>query len=326
MMVSDSEQSLPLEVRMRRGFLQSALVWILLPSFLLAQQVPATHSRTDAAAPQSGSTAVAPPPAAQVKPGTSSAASPEAATSAPPPPGTLLDGTPLKLRLTQTITSHDAKVGEEVPFEVIEDVAVDGVPVIAKGATAMGTVTEALPARRMGRAGKLNINISYVRLRDNEKAMLRAVKDAQGKGHVGAMTGAIVATSIVFFPAAPLFLFMHGKNITIPQGTVITAFVQGDMHLDMARFEGASTAGVPATLAVASAPASCSLIVASTPPGADIDIDGAFVGNTPSTVTVSAGSHEVVVKKQGYSDWSRKLSVTGGSVRLEATLTAVAGS
>jgi hypothetical protein len=38
MMVSDSEQSSPLEVRMRRGLLQSALVWILLPSFLLAQQ------------------------------------------------------------------------------------------------------------------------------------------------------------------------------------------------------------------------------------------------------------------------------------------------
>src|SRR5215469_17570469 len=94
----------------------------------------------------------------------------------------------------------------------------------------------------MGRAGKLNVAISYARLADNEKAALRAVKEAKGGGHVGAMTGAIVATSIVFFPAAPLFLFIHGKDITIPQGTEITAFIEGDMHLDMARFAPAPSA------------------------------------------------------------------------------------
>lgn len=303
---------------MRRGILQSVLVWFLLPSFLLAQQTPATQPQPAAAAAQTTANPTAASPATQAQPAASPAAS-AAATSAPPPPDTLLDGTPVKLRLAQTMSSHDAKVGQEVPFEVIEDVDVDGVPVIAKGATAIGTVTDALPARRMGRAGKLNITISYVRLRDNEKAMLRAVKDAQGKGHVGAMTGAMVATSIVFFPAAPLFLFMHGKDITIPQGTEVTAFVQGDMHLSMAQIEGAGATGV-LTAAAAAAPAGCSLIVSSTPPGADIEIDGAFVGNTPSTLTVSAGSHEIVVKKQGYTDWNRKLSVTAGSVHLDATL------
>jgi hypothetical protein len=50
------------------------------------------------------------------------------------------------------------------------------------------------------------------------------------------MTGAIVATSILFFPAAPLFLFMHGKDITIPKGTEITAYINGDAPLDPARF------------------------------------------------------------------------------------------
>jgi len=88
----------------------------------------------------------------------------------------------------------------------------------------------------MGRAGKLNISISYARLKDQEKVALRATKDSKGGGHVGAMTGAMVATAIVFFPAAPLFLFIKGKDVTIPQGTEITAFVEGDMHLDMSKF------------------------------------------------------------------------------------------
>ena len=277
---------------MGRHFCQLALV-VILPTFLAAQQTQTTEP----------------------------AANNAAASSQTGPQAALLDGTPVKLRISETISSGHAHVGEEVPFEVLEDVDVDGVPVIAKGATAIGTVTEAKPKRRMGRAGKLNISINYVRLRDGEKADLRAMKDANGKGHVGAMTGAIVATSVVFFPAAPLFLFMHGKNITIPEGTEITAFVQGDMHLDMARFEGSGN-GIPASPAASK----CTLAVSSSPSGAEIDIDGAFVGDTPSTLDVKPGVHEVTVKEKGYADWSRKLSVTGGNIHLDATLSRAAGS
>ncbi len=49
-------------------------------------------------------------------------------------------------------------------------------------------------------------------------------------------TGAMVATGIVFLPAAPLFQFLHGKDITIPKGTETTAYVNGDMNLDPGKF------------------------------------------------------------------------------------------
>lgn len=42
----------------------------------------------------------------------------------------------------------------------------------------------------------------------------------------------MVATAIVFFPAAPFFLFMHGKDTVIPKGTEITAYVNGQVKLD----------------------------------------------------------------------------------------------
>src|SRR5207249_1378553 len=83
-------------------------------------------------------------------------------------------------------------------------------------------VTEAQAKKRMARGGKLNVNIDAVRLADGEKAALRAIKEAKGGGHTGAMTGLMLGTAIVFFPAAPLFLFMHGKDIAIPKGTEIT--------------------------------------------------------------------------------------------------------
>lgn len=149
----------------------------------------------------------------------------------------LEDGTPVKIRTARTISSGDAHEGDTLDFEVLEDVIVKNTTVIPKGGIAWGTVTEAQPKRRMGRGGKLNVNIDAVRLADGEKAPLRAVKDTKGGGHVGAMTGAMVATSIVFFPAAPLFLFMHGKDITIPKGTEITAYISGDTRLDEAKFQ-----------------------------------------------------------------------------------------
>ena len=231
----------------------------------------------------------------------------------PPPPNTLLDGTPVKLRLSQTISSADTKVGQEIPFEVLEDVSVDHVVVLPKGATAIATVTETEHKKSMGRAGKLNIAISYARLKDQEKLALRATQENKGGGHVGAMTGAIVATSIVFFPAAPLFLFIKGKDITLPQGTEITAFVEGDMHLDMANFgvglflQRSVSTQAPAATDVASLRHRLHL------PGADIEIDGAFVSNTLSTVSTAPGSRKIEVKKKGFSDWSQNSSVTSGN-------------
>jgi hypothetical protein len=244
-------------------------------------------------------------------------AAPQQATpGAPPPPHTLLDGTPVKLRLSETISSADAKVGQEIPFDVVEDISVDQTVVLPKGSTAIATVTEADHKKSMGRGGKLNISISYARLADQEKAALRATKDTKGGGHVGAMTGAMVATAVVFFPAAPLFLFIKGKDITIPQGTEITAFVEGDMHLDMSKFVAASSGVATAP----SAPVQASLVIDSTPPGADIEIDAAFVGNTPSTIPVAPGSHQIAVKKKGFTTWTKTLNVSGGTVHLNAEL------
>jgi len=193
---------------------------------------------------------------------------------------------------------------------------VQGVTVLAKGAQALATVTDANAKKSMGRAGKLNVNVDSARLTDGEKVQLRAVQDNKGGGHVGAMTGAMVATAIVFFPAAPLFLFIHGKDVTIPKGTEVTAFVQGDMKLDMAKFAAADAPGAPVFATAQTA----SLNVDATVPNCDIEVDGSFMGNTPSTLTLTPGKHQIVVKKVGFQDWSRSMLVASGSVRLSAEM------
>ena len=83
---------------------------------------------------------------------------------------------------------------------------------------------------------------------------------------------------------------------------------------------------VPVVVVPSQSPAvavQASVVVDSIPAGGDIEIDGAFVGNTPSTINVTVGSHDVVVKKKGFAVWTKKLNVTGGNIHLNAELDAV---
>jgi hypothetical protein len=51
----------------------------------------------------------------------------------------------------------------------------------------------------------------------------------------------------------------------------------------------------------------------STPSGAEISLDGKYVGSTPSAISVSPGSHTVVFSMPGFAQWTRELSVAPGS-------------
>jgi len=81
-------------------------------------------------------------------------------------------------------------------------------------------------------------------------------------------------------------------------------------------------AAAPKTVAAdPPAPATGKLSIVSIPDGADIEVDGNFVGNAPSDIQLTDGDHTVAVKKSGFKDWERKLRVTAGSnVRLQAEL------
>jgi hypothetical protein len=61
--------------------------------------------------------------------------------------------------------------------------------------------------------------------------------------------------------------------------------------------------------------------VSSNPTGADVMVDGSFVGNSPAALKLDAGKHTITVKSPGYKDWSREITVEAGSeVQLTANL------
>lgn len=57
------------------------------------------------------------------------------------------------------------------------------------------------------------------------------------------------------------------------------------------------------------------LTVTSEPSGAEIEIDGEFIGNTPTTVTAKQGKVVVKVTRAGFQPWERSLTLNPGDKR-----------
>ena len=62
--------------------------------------------------------------------------------------------------------------------------------------------------------------------------------------------------------------------------------------------------------------------VSTDPAGADVSVDGDFVGNAPATLKLKPGRHTISVEQTGYAKWSREMNVLEGATsNLNATLT-----
>ena len=154
-----------------------------------------------------------------------------AARLAPSPQEILVrNQTPVHLKLGRELSSATAHVGEEVNFEVTQDVVVVGLTIISKGAPAVGAVTEAEPKKRMGKAGKLNVSVASVLLANNEKIALRSFGADQPSDQKGGLGISLV----------------HGKDVTMTKDTEITAYVDGDLHLKAASFSAPATSNTQA--------------------------------------------------------------------------------
>jgi hypothetical protein len=71
----------------------------------------------------------------------------------------------------------------------------------------------------------------------------------------------------------------------------------------------------------AEAAANGAVNVSSNPVGADVSLDGNFIGNSPANLKLAPGKHTITVKMAGWKDWTRDITVQSGSeVQLTALL------
>lgn len=158
----------------------------------------------------------APPATAQ------SSAAPQQPAPVAETPATLVvkEGTDVKLKFAQDLSSKTAAEDDPVNLVLDEDLKVGDVIVAKAGAKALGMVTHVKKAGMMGKAGELNMRLEYAIVGDT-RMKLRGTKGKEGQGK----EGAAVALTVLF---GPIGLIKHGKNVDIKEGTPLAAYVDQD--------------------------------------------------------------------------------------------------
>jgi len=222
------------------------------------------------------------------------------------PPATVLrDGTPVQLRVEKAISSSDARLGQSLELEVAEEVHVENLIVISKGSAAFARVTAVQSKHSPERTGKLEISIEYLRLANGDKVPVRGQQDATADNS---------SASVLINPVP-----VHGKDVTVPRATSLTAYVNGNLPLDSRRFQKLAGASDPSPISYSSDELT-ELDFSSVPTAAEVSVDGNIVGVTPLRVIVPPGEHELAIRYAGYVAWLRTIKASGGKVNLSATL------
>ena len=224
-----------------------------------------------------------------------------------------------------------------------------------------GSVASHVDAKDWGNKLTVTPDAITLETKDNVKVDIppKAVTSLSYGQEAHRRVGTMVALAILVAPVALFGLFhktrLHyiGVQYTTPDGKNAGILLQGDKdnyRAILVALQGVSgapvavsekdrdfvpvgiatnvtketeekTASAKAAVAATSELAIGTVSVNTTPDGADIYTDDQFYGNAPVTLKLKPGKHTIRVKKAGYQDWSRDLSVDSGSeAHLSATL------
>ncbi len=147
---------------------------------------------------------------------------------------TIPDGTPIELRLVESVSSNHAHKGDRLNFIVVKDVELGGYTLVPAGTIARGTITQVKASDLPASAPRFRCGLDSVDLADGETLKLRASKVVKGGSRTKLMAGAMIATSIIFLPATPIFLLTRGRESTVVKTTEIIAQVEGPASVQVA--------------------------------------------------------------------------------------------
>jgi hypothetical protein len=204
---------------------------------------------------------------------------------------------------------------KNVPVDVVTDqtkadYALKAAPVQIKSESTGGKIARCLFASCIGIEDKGNVSVQFIDTSSSKMLWAYSVNKQKG----GSKNEQAMAEAI----AKHLKDFVESKS-----GKEILAARASEPA--MAQPESSTTAAntAQADPIVESGPAvpPASVIVKSTPPGCDINVDGKYMGSTPSTIQLPPGEHQVSIEKENLTPWQRTMTVTaGGNSNIDATL------
>ena len=104
-----------------------------------------------------------------------------------------------------------------------DDIGLVGAPevVIARGASARGTVLRAERRKSFGRQGKLDFSIDCVETVDGQNVRLRYQREMRGKSRHA-------TAGVVTYLTGPFGFFVKGRDTEIRAGTEYSIFIDGE--------------------------------------------------------------------------------------------------
>ena len=141
-------------------------------------------------------------------------------------PAILTDGTPIALRLTETVSPETHHPGDIVHLEVAMDVTVGNVVVIKAGTPAEGEVVTAEKKGMLGEPAKIGITVRSTKAVDGQRVPLRATLTREGKSQQ-------VLALVLSLLLCILFILMKGKSAEFPSGSEVKAYVENNVTVNV---------------------------------------------------------------------------------------------
>ncbi|CUH94512.1 hypothetical protein P22_0578 [Propionispora sp. 2/2-37] len=129
----------------------------------------------------------------------------------------------IKIEMVSELNSKSSRVGDEVVFQVAEDVYFGGVLIVAKGALGTGKVTKVERSRNFGRDAELEMSFDSITAIDG--SLLPTYVGEKAKAETQSLAkaaGASVAGMVILGPIGVVGgAFIKGKDITIKPGALM---------------------------------------------------------------------------------------------------------
>ena len=128
----------------------------------------------------------------------------------------------IKIEFTQELGNKINKVGDEVGFKAADNLFVNDMLVLPKGATGVGKVKKVVQPGIFGKDGRVDINFMYILGTDGTEipVFVGELAEQQAKSYAGA-AGAAIGGMIILGPIGAVGgAFVKGSSVTIPEGSI----------------------------------------------------------------------------------------------------------
>jgi hypothetical protein len=145
------------------------------------------------------------------------------------------NGLAIEVEAPFTVSSQDVRKGDAISFRVVNPVKVDGVVVIAPGATATARVVQASRGGHFGKAGRLAWTMEDVAAVDGTRIPLQAGGRIVGDSKAAKVITQTVVMGALLWVVAPIALFhgfKRGENALLPAGKRLEVLSQGETSIN----------------------------------------------------------------------------------------------